>query len=688
VTGGPRSDLLLLYTSAVQGFIEPCGCVAGQIGGVDRIAAYVEDELADHPAALFLDTGDLFCRHAKPDPSVRRQLVHKARAFFRVWSELGCVSLSLGENDLALGVNRLRNLGREFDLPILCGNLVNEDGELVFEESVVVERGGKRIGIFSLLAPQLERNETKEKGLVQVAELVRGAGLRLQPWRKRAKRIAADLAEECDIVVLASHLGFARNRELADIVPEVDVFLGAHWEGSTGETSWVGATPVLASTAKGSRIGRVEWWWRDGGRGPGGRPTDVSEQRAARIHARVEQATLDDLRGREGAFSESEYETKVEHHSRLLAERMALEAALPPFPEHGDLFLHNLDPLYFALRRSGRALDAVDAYHAATHRMWTDRAAAREPKTSDVYLPPETCAGCHQEQYDFWLATRHSRAVASIAATMQETDAECIRCHSVGWGLPGGFEEPGGTEFFENVQCAACHGPGAQHLTGGASFVDPLRIAGGAYAAQACAGCHDAEHDPTFEKEFVQRLPLVMCPQMPATAAERPAPMRAALRGAARALEAGPEPRPWAKISAIHHRGGDDEAATRAAERNLSRRPDSPAALVLLGRRYLDAGAVDQADRLFTRALDLDSLDAAAWLGRAEAALHRGDPEAAQTAAQEALSLDSTLVGALRTIVLALRAQGRNEAAEQALDAWLQLRPFDRRGLDDLLGSS
>ena len=46
VEEGP-ADLTLLYTGNVHGYIEPCGCAAGQIGGIDRIAGYVRDTLAE-----------------------------------------------------------------------------------------------------------------------------------------------------------------------------------------------------------------------------------------------------------------------------------------------------------------------------------------------------------------------------------------------------------------------------------------------------------------------------------------------------------------------------------------------------------------------------------------------------------------------------------------------------------------
>ena len=89
-TDGDRADLTLYFTGTVNGYIEPCGCVFGQIGGIDRIAGYIEQEMRGDPNALFVETGDFVGEDLDVSEQVKKQLPLKAESFFSAWSGLGC----------------------------------------------------------------------------------------------------------------------------------------------------------------------------------------------------------------------------------------------------------------------------------------------------------------------------------------------------------------------------------------------------------------------------------------------------------------------------------------------------------------------------------------------------------------------------------------------------------------------
>jgi len=52
-------------------------------------------------------------------------------------------------------------------------------------------------------------------------------------------------------------------------------------------------------------------------------------------------------------------------------------------------------------------------------------------------------------------------------ATDYTTDAECVRCHSTGYGKPGGFVDIKSTPDLAGIGCETCHGPGGTYIQDG-----------------------------------------------------------------------------------------------------------------------------------------------------------------------------------------------------------------------------
>ena len=74
-------------------------------------------------------------------------------------------------------------------------------------------------------------------------------------------------------------------------------------------------------------------------------------------------------------------------------------------------------------------------------------------------------------------------------------DADCIGCHTTGFGQPGGFagtRRPGSQTDLIDVECEACHGPGAKHRRDGGYVTD---------AVESCVKCHTKEEDSDFNQK-------------------------------------------------------------------------------------------------------------------------------------------------------------------------------------------
>jgi peroxiredoxin len=103
----------------------------------------------------------------------------------------------------------------------------------------------------------------------------------------------------------------------------------------------------------------------------------------------------------------------------------------------------------------------------------------------------EVCGVCHPLEHETWSLTRHAAAFDTLVRHGVETNAECVGCHVVGFGQPGGFLDAQATPDLEDVGCESCHGRGGPHLSPGA-------VADGSYAA-LCTSCHDTKHSLGFD---------------------------------------------------------------------------------------------------------------------------------------------------------------------------------------------
>jgi len=118
---------------------------------------------------------------------------------------------------------------------------------------------------------------------------------------------------------------------------------------------------------------------------------------------------------------------------------------------------------------------------------------------------PASCSQCHSIQsggtipddviYDYWAETPHARAFQALvnSGAGNATNASCLPCHTVGYGIPGGYTI--GNTALEGVQCESCHGPGGVRHRGGGSKLPALER-----SAMLCGGCHNNTRYRTYDE--------------------------------------------------------------------------------------------------------------------------------------------------------------------------------------------
>ena len=120
-----------------------------------------------------------------------------------------------------------------------------------------------------------------------------------------------------------------------------------------------------------------------------------------------------------------------------------------------------------------------------------------DPVSNKAFGGAETCRQCHPQAYAEWLATPHADAITSLSNIGQDENANCLGCHTVGFGEEDGFVSLTETFDLVGVQCENCHGPAGEHTR---NPMDPDLIPPVDLSGNACATCHAGAHHPTSDE--------------------------------------------------------------------------------------------------------------------------------------------------------------------------------------------
>jgi hypothetical protein len=148
-------------------------------------------------------------------------------------------------------------------------------------------------------------------------------------------------------------------------------------------------------------------------------------------------------------------------------------------------------------------------------KILVERRAPRENllPTTASYVGSAACQSCHAAEHATWAKGAHARALESLAAKGKAESADCLRCHTTGFGRPGGFPadaRPSAHPGLAHVGCESCHGPGGDHVKEGAERIGTIVSLGdkcdSCAVMQVCGACHDAANDPGFEFEHEKKI--------------------------------------------------------------------------------------------------------------------------------------------------------------------------------------
>ncbi|WP_373046157.1 multiheme c-type cytochrome [Vulgatibacter sp.] len=457
--GKPEAEqATVIFTADIWGQLEPCGCSADMLGGLDRAATWVRQQRAEGPT-LLVDAGDAFFDateyEERDEPQARRRAEAVAQAL------------------VSMGVDAKARFERDTVFPVEA-----MPAQKLLGGPRVLEAGGVRLGLVPVdalhgagapAALAAGVAQARKQGAEVVAALIHAPRQQVLGLSGAAKQAGADF-------VVGSHIDRIADGEEARMVQA--------------------ELPVFFTMARGQSLLAIELLLR--GEGPlqiAGNPAE-REKEIAGFGERIRS-----YESRIAALPPDADRAPFEMKIRELRERrraLAEEKVQPPAT--GSYLAWQFVPVTEdragdhavkeILASYDRDVAAANLAYAQAH----PRACPEPAQGEAVYVGGEACVGCHAAAQAFWKGTGHAHAFETLETIGKQYDLNCISCHVTGWERPGGACDVARVEGRKDVTCESCHGPGSLHAAAPTQVKLPAQV-----GEQTCKSCHTPENSTAFD---------------------------------------------------------------------------------------------------------------------------------------------------------------------------------------------
>ncbi len=485
------------FTTEVAGYIEPCGCTTKPLGGLPRLATVIRRGIE---ARTLVDAGHLLFPPKGVDDVTREQHLLKAGLLARAYRRLGVTAMNVAAADLTEGASLLKRLQHQGATPFVSANVrpVGGHGPEV-ARSFIRNVGAIKIGITGVTTPE------------SVSGVEGMTAIEYAPAVTVETRALRDSG--ADVIVVLAHMSELAARELAEIVPDIDIVLrapGTSVESAPKPPIQVGRTVIAEAGSQGQHVGRVTIAL--GSERPTGPLVLDDGDRTIRRKRALLKRKIRAFRTEVQAWQSDPAKAAAVRAKKSIIARLEArlaEPAPPTRPPDKPYLRVDQIPLDDEVPADPDLSAALKSYYSRLRAMNADKGdptRCRPVEGQPTYVGTKACVECHAEAYAFWKKTKHALAWETLEAGSKQYDLTCVGCHVVGYQKPGGFCRIKDVSGFEDVGCENCHGPGSKHITDG----DPSSIVLQATVGTCANECHVPEHSDAFD--FPKYLRMVTGP--------------------------------------------------------------------------------------------------------------------------------------------------------------------------------
>ncbi|QEH34211.1 Perchlorate reductase subunit gamma precursor [Aquisphaera giovannonii] len=434
----PRPDGLLVISGEMDGYLEPCGCTQGQVGGLIRRLDFVDRLRSQYGQVALIDLGTLI-----KDPAAARGGFEQAKIKYgialKALSTLKYDAIALSAEDLKIGVmEALGQLMNNLADParIVVANVQPGAGfESKIEASRIIPAGSVKLGVTSVIDPELlQKLNDPDKG--ELLASIKRPDDSLGP-------VLAEMEPKSDYQVLMVQGPPELAKRLATSYPGFDVVVSTSQFADPVDRDPLmlngGKTMLVQVGRRGKSVGAVGFF-SDG-------------DQKMRFY-------LVSLNSRfDGPGTAVKKVIEDEYRSMLKA-----AGTVEAFPRH-DYTGGSAGATFVGAETCKQCHPNTYARWATTKHAQAFASLEKDPKPNTTF------------------------------------DAECISCHTTGFEYNSGWRSEAATAYLKGNQCENCHGPGSRHIVKPDDLAAraPMKLtAEQADKGRMCIRCHDEDNSPKF----------------------------------------------------------------------------------------------------------------------------------------------------------------------------------------------
>lgn len=233
------STVTLFLSGGELGYLKPCGCSEGQVGGISRRDSLLTKIREQGESVLPIANGNLIL-------DASRQSEIKADIGFFALMDMGYIAYNVGQHDLQLGITYLTSLSEQNKLPLISANLyrgVSRVFQPYILHTVGSPEGAMTIAIIGLISPNH-------------AIYAQNLDLKIVDPKDVLKPIMSKLIEEADVIVCLFNGTTTEAATLRSSYPTLDVVVLSNEKNDKITSS--SAPPLVNIGTKGKVVHSVQ----------------------------------------------------------------------------------------------------------------------------------------------------------------------------------------------------------------------------------------------------------------------------------------------------------------------------------------------------------------------------------------------------------------------------------------------